>query len=351
MNKLLFIVLNLLLVTTLSAEPQKIKIGLISGLTGVAAKWSKFQNMGVTLAQEDYKSQGWDIEILVEDSQTQTTRAIAALNKLVEFDKVQSVISDDFGFVATPLIPIVNKRKIFLVSSGIPHNRYCKDNHYAFSISSQFFRAKEAFDRFFILNPQVRRMAMVIFDDQDWGDSYKNIWIELAKAHNVEIVADFITTEFTPDFRAALTKIISKKPDAIFFAHEPESFMKAVGQFHYSGLVVSTNAIFEMLVDKNIKRPEVEGVYTSDPNISEEFKGRFIERFGMPPILEAYAGYELLRTTVESFRNNPKNPELGIKKVAYDGLAGRIDFTSETCAGNITNWALFRFKNGQAIRQ
>jgi hypothetical protein len=47
-------------------HPLKMRVGVVSGLTGAAAKWCNFQNMGMRLAQEELESQGNEIELLFE---------------------------------------------------------------------------------------------------------------------------------------------------------------------------------------------------------------------------------------------------------------------------------------------
>ncbi len=79
------------------ADEIKLKVGVISGLTGAAAKWSAFQNKGMKLAVEDLKREGVDIDLIFEDSQTQATKVISAYNKLRQLDRVDALIANDFN--------------------------------------------------------------------------------------------------------------------------------------------------------------------------------------------------------------------------------------------------------------
>ena len=55
---LLAVCLIVTVVSTAQADPIKLRVGVISGLTGAAAKWCTFQNMGMQLAQEELQHEG-----------------------------------------------------------------------------------------------------------------------------------------------------------------------------------------------------------------------------------------------------------------------------------------------------
>lgn len=326
------------------------KVGVISGMSGAAAKWNRFQNMGVELAKEELGAEGYPIDLIYEDSATEAPKAIAAFNKLVQFNKVDAILADDFGFVIAPLLPLLERSKTFLVALSLPHDRYCKQGRgYFYSGTSQFTKTKAAFEKFYELNPSVKKVALVIYDDPEWGNTYRDIWKAIAAERSVEVVDEFLSAEFTPDFKSALTKILAKKPDAVFVAHEPQSFLKALRQLNYQGLVVSANNVFEVLADTETLPALLEGVYVVDPKISSEFRDKFRARFKQYPILEAYAGYEGLRSIAAALKANPEKPQVGMREVTYPGVAGQIDYSVESCAGNHSSWALYRFRDGVPV--
>jgi len=203
----------LLILTSVSfAEAPPIKIGVISGLGGIAAKWDRYQNMGITLAQEELAQRGQEISIILEDSQTLGTKAVSAFNKLIDFDHVDGILADDFGFAIAPLLPLVGQRKIFFVTTSLPHDRYCSQAvGYFYSITSQFALTRDAFSRFFELNSNVKKIGLVVFDDKEWGNTYRTIWKDIAKERGVEIVDEFLSNEAVPDFKSPVAKMLSKK--------------------------------------------------------------------------------------------------------------------------------------------
>lgn len=350
MNRSPFVLLVSLFFTMASvfAQAESPKIGVLSGLSGAAAKWNRYQNMGITLAQEELRTQGFPITLVFEDSKTEAPRAISAFNKLLDFDKVDAILANDFGFVIAPLLPLVQQKKVFMLAISLPHERYCNQARgYLFSGSSQFVLSRDAFDTFYAVHPNIKRIGIIAFDDPEWGNTYRSIWRELAGKHGATIVDEFVTGELTPDFKTALARMLPKEPEAIFIAHEPESFFKAARQLRYSGHVITANNVFEMLADGSNARPELDGVYVVDPVISSEFSQKFKKRFGLDPILEAYSGYEALHALAKAFQADPKNAAQGMRSVAYEGVAGPIDYTGQSCAGNQARWGLFQFQGSQ----
>jgi ABC-type branched-subunit amino acid transport system substrate-binding protein len=247
------------------AEEIKLRVGVISGLTGAAAKWSRFQNNGMVLAQEELQSEGVQIELLFEDAQTSAPKVITAFNKLVQLNKVDAVIADDFGFVIAPILELTERRKIPLIACGLPQEHYCAQApRYFFSVGSQVPRSIAAYERFFELHPEVKRIGLVVFDDPEWGNQYLALWREITAKRGVTIVDTFLNNEWQPDFKSALTRMIPKKPQAILFAHEPEGMIKAARQLRFAETIVAANNILEMLADSSAARPELEGVYLVD---------------------------------------------------------------------------------------
>jgi ABC-type branched-subunit amino acid transport system substrate-binding protein len=340
-------VLLMLPCIVVGADPQRrLKIGVVSGLSGIASKWNHYQNLGLQLAQEDLARSGTKIDLVFEDSQTVGSKAITAFNKLIDFDHVDAVIADDFGYVVAPLIPLADQKKKLLVALSLPQDQYCRlSKSYFFSITSQFVYSEAAFEKFFRLRPEVKRIALFIFDDPEWGQTYYKIWTAIAARRGVKVVYDYRSTETTPDFNVVLAKALAQKPDALVLAHEPIVFSKAVQTLGYRGPILSANNFLEVIAAGVHPGDVLDRVFVVDPEIEPEFAQKFRARFHDEPILEAYAGYEALRAVAQAFTLNYSHPEVAMHTLKYKGLAGEIDFTRASCAGNITRWGLFKFQD------
>jgi branched-chain amino acid transport system substrate-binding protein len=335
-----------------AAEPSPFKIGVLSGLTGIAAKYGHYQDNGARLAQEEFNAAGIPVELLFEDSQTNGGKAVTGFNKLIDLDHVDAVFSTDFGFAIAPVVPLAARRGKLLVSCGLPNDVYCKQGRgYFFSVSSQFKSIQAAFDRFFSQRPEIKRAALFAFDDPEWGHSYQRVWNELAKKYGVTITDEFLTSEPVPEYRSLLARALAKRPDVLLLAHEPITFAKAVTNSGFKGTILAANNFLEVLHSKEDLGNLVERVVIAAPPISAEFARSYEARFNEPPILEAYSGYEGIRVIVKALKADRAHPEKAMTSIKYTGVAGGlIDFTTSSCAGNFSEYTLARIEGGRVVR-
>ena len=334
-----------------AAAGSEIKIGVISGLSGIAARWGHYQNHGMELAQEELAGSERPVRLIFEDSQSVGAKAITALNKLVTYDKVDALLAGDFGFVTAPLIPLASQQKKFMLTISMPQESCCRQSKgYFFSITSQFVFSEAAFEKFFELHPEIKKAALFIFDDPEWGLAYAQIWERIAARRGVQIVNVYKSTEFLPDYKPALARSLALGAEVLLLAHEPVSFTKAVLATNYKGPILAANNYLEAVAAKEDLGRLQDQLYIVDPEISPEFVRRYKARFNEQPILEAYAGYEAVHAISRAFAANREHPELGIKTLKYQGVSGEIDFTGKSCTGNLTRWGLFKLKDMKLVQ-
>jgi len=141
------------------------------------------------------------------------------------------------------------------------------------------------------LHPKAKRIALIYFEDPGWGFMYRDVWRALAKERNLTIVDEYSSTDYQPDFRSILPRILAKNPEMIFIAHEPQSSVKALRQLGYSGTIAFANNVLEVMLGEAAPPGGFEGVYFVDVATSDDFKARFMAKWGEAPILEAHSIY------------------------------------------------------------
>ncbi|RIL10422.1 MAG: hypothetical protein DCC75_04395 [Proteobacteria bacterium] len=327
----------------------ELKVGVILGLTGPAAKWGKFQRLGIELAAKEIKSSGAPLNVIFEDSASEPSKAVTAFRKLVSVDHVSAVIGDIFAYITEPLIPLADQEKVLLVSPATPASMCARTSGFFFSTATQVPDAARGFEVFLERNSAVRRLALIYFDDPGWGGQYHKNWLELASKRSLQVTDRVGISDFRPDFKALLPKMLAKQPDAFFVAHEPETFISAARALGYKGKIVFANNIQEVLVDSSFDRALLEGVYFVDTLAGPEFMEEFMKLYDSEPILESYNGYEALRALFKAWQLNPADPRKAFSGLNYQGASGPLDF-SQSCAGNRSVWHLKQFKGGKILR-
>ncbi|MCC6954837.1 MAG: ABC transporter substrate-binding protein [Deltaproteobacteria bacterium] len=96
------------------SESRMIKIGVVTDLTGHGASYGVQTKIGAELAAEDLRSEGANVEIMVEDTALKPAQALSATQKLLHQDSVNAVLSN-FTSVSTAISPLMRNAKRLLV--------------------------------------------------------------------------------------------------------------------------------------------------------------------------------------------------------------------------------------------
>jgi ABC-type branched-subunit amino acid transport system substrate-binding protein len=328
----------------LLADPRPpLKIGVDFALTGEASYWANQQLKGIQLARDELAATGTPIDLVIEDSGTSAQGSVTAFNKLTSVDHVDAVIGNIWAQLTEPLVPLAEQRKVPLITP----EPVCKPGmSYSFAGGPQFSRLSSAYSAFFRRNPNIKTAAIVNFDDPDWGAVHRDAWRKAAAGAGVSEVGHVESADLNPDFRPLFLPLLRNSPAAMFIVQEPSASMRALAELHYSGAVVQSNAVTQLMLTETTNLPELEGVYFADTRANQKFRTAFTAHYHVPPVLDAETGYEILRSIAKAADANRANLAAGMRRVQYAGVAGLMDFRSG-CAGNQASWHLYRFSRGR----
>lgn len=96
------------------AENQNVKIGIITDLSAKMPEWGKMTAAGARLAAADLKGQGVEVDLVIEDHAMQPAKAVSAIQKLIEFDRIDSLYSD-FSIPSSAIAPIVARTGVVAI--------------------------------------------------------------------------------------------------------------------------------------------------------------------------------------------------------------------------------------------
>jgi len=123
MKKIVFLITVFALfisLTSFSHAAEPYKVGAVFAITGPAAWLGEPERNSVKMLQEEINAQGGinghPLELVIEDTVGEETRAVLAVNKLINKDNVLAIVGPSRSGTTMAVIPIVDKAQVPLVS-------------------------------------------------------------------------------------------------------------------------------------------------------------------------------------------------------------------------------------------
>jgi len=196
-------------------EPiNNIKIGFIAPLTGEAS------NVGTTLLnvaeltikeiENDKREQ--QFQLIVEDGKCSPKDAVSAVQKLISVDQVNIIIFGGCSGEVLAAAPLIDEHQVIGIATIAGSPDISQAGDYLFRLSLSDDRQSE-FVANHITKQGFKRVA-VISENTDYSQALRNSF--KSSVDNKIIVADELYNTSDTDFQTLLTKVKSKKPEAIF---------------------------------------------------------------------------------------------------------------------------------------
>src|SRR5580700_11399942 len=201
--------------TSAATAQEKLKIGLITTLSGPAAALGQQQRNGLQLALKTMgnKLGGREVEVIVQDDELKPDVAVGKVKAFVERDKVDFVVGPIFSNVLQAIMKPTTDGGAILISPNAGTSNFagkeCNPN--LFVTSYQNDQVHEVLGKYaqdsgikkaFIMAPnyQAGKDSLTGFKHYFKGEVVDEVYVPLGQL----------------DYQAELTRIAAAKPDAIF---------------------------------------------------------------------------------------------------------------------------------------
>src|ERR1700680_1777064 len=104
-----FLIAVFLFVPSFAHGATKVKLGFINSITGPEAPIGENLSNGVTLALEDLKKEGIDVDLVKEDDTGKPDKSMAAFEKLATRDNVTGVVGPYTSSCANAIAKLAEK--------------------------------------------------------------------------------------------------------------------------------------------------------------------------------------------------------------------------------------------------
>lgn len=324
----------------------EVKIGHVGPMTGGIAHLGKDNENGARLAVDQandakIKLGGKAVKFVFmgEDDQADPKVGTTVAQKLVDA-KVAGVVGHLNSGTSIPASPIYSQAGIPVISGSATNPKLTEQGFKTqFRVVGRDDQQGPAIASYLATNNKPKMVA-VIDDATAYGEGIANEVEKTLKASGVQVLPREKGTDKTTDWKAVLTKLKGRNPDAIFYGG-----MDATGgPLMKQGRELGIKAVFAFgdgaCTDEMTKLagPAAEGLLCSQAGIpvaaaDKSFLEAYKKKFNVDPILYAPFTYDaaniLIAAMTKADSADPVKylPELA--KISYKGVTGEISFDSK----------------------
>src|SRR3954454_5236849 len=322
---------------------QEIRIGHVGPLTGGIAHLGKDNENGARLAVEEANAAGIKIDgkdvkftLVAEDDQADPKVGTTVAQKLVDA-KVVGVVGHLNSGTSIPASSIYNQAGLPVISGSATNPKLTEQGFKnQFRVVGRDDQQGPAIASYLAAERKPKVVA-VIDDATAYGEGIANEVEKTLKAAKIQVLPREKGTDKTTDWKAILTKLRGRNPDAVFYGgmdatggpllkQGKDLGMKAVFSF---GDGACTDKMKELAGDAS------EGLLCSQAGIppqaaSKKFQEGFKKKFGGEPIIYAPFTYDAANLLIEAMKkagsSDPKVYLPELQKIGYNGATGPIAF-------------------------
>jgi branched-chain amino acid transport system substrate-binding protein len=326
-----------------SGDTIEVKIGHVAPLTGGIAHLGKDNENGALLAVEQANAAGVKLGgksakfvLLGEDDQADPKTGTTVAQKLVD-EKVNGVVGHLNSGVTIPASAVYHQAGIPMITGSATNPQLTEQGF------KEVFRVVGRDDQqgpaiaSYLAAQKKPKLVAVIDDATAYGEGIANEVEKTLKAANVQVLPREKGTDKTTDWKAILTRLRGRNPDAVFYGgmdatggpllkQGRELGMKAVFSF-------GDGACTEKM--KELAGEAAEGLLCSQAGIppqaaSQKFLDAYKKRFNQDPILYAPFTYDAANLLIEAMKKadsaDPAKYLPELHKISFSGATGSISF-------------------------
>ncbi|MFB6182294.1 MAG: ABC transporter substrate-binding protein [Candidatus Magasanikbacteria bacterium] len=322
-------------------KQEKIKLGIVSSLTGAGSFYGQNIKKGVELAINEINKNGGvngkKIKAIYEDDRTKPKKTVSAVKKLINVNNVSAIVGLQWDFLANPVIPIANRKGVPMISAGAPFDSLSEQARNSSYFYTTFPAAKGSIKavRKFIQKRNVKD-AVIISVNNSWGKAYVDAFKQALKKEDSELLDTiFLPKKDNNDLRTVLAKVEQKDSDSVIVVVNQAdyiNFVKRYRELDLEAIPLFHEKLAGFLESGKLTKKETKGVYFFDfPQPSKDFVNKFKNFHGKEPQIAAGTAYDAVYAIKKAIEGSDKATSKGISKglqsVSFEGASGPIDFT------------------------
>lgn len=214
MYKIIFLFLLAFITTTANAE--KIKIGIVSALTGDDSPTGLDVKDAIIFADSIYGNDKY--ELIIEDDRCSGRNAVSIANKFTQIDKINYVIGFSCSAATLPAAPIYEKAHVISMVASASSPKISDAGDYMFRTTPNDADAGKVLGDYVGKN---YKLIGVLSEESDYAQHLGGVFEETIKTNGGKVITEnFLPNSF--DLRSQLLKLKEKKVPALFINAQAE---------------------------------------------------------------------------------------------------------------------------------
>ena len=325
--------------------PSEIVIGVIAPVTGSKAEQGQQFTEGAQVAVDEINADGGingsTVRLEILDDQGQPNEAVAAAQKLASNGDVYAVIGPSSTASSSAAIPVLERAQLVAISPSASTPSLVTDNQYFYIMSLPLSAYGPLVPQLAAERFGAQDLAIIHVKD-DWGENVTTIAKEWAEANSVPVVAEANYTQGDRDFKAQLTALLDKDPDALILnTHYTEGALitRQARELGYDGPIVAQGTnVYPQFIE--LAEEAAEGVVgwtdflaTLDTEAVAKTVEKFQQAIGKEPLQYHVSTYDAVKILAQAIGQVGCDRSALSTAVAqtkdFAGLVGPMSFNAE----------------------
>jgi branched-chain amino acid transport system substrate-binding protein len=323
-------------------DANTIRVGEVGSLTGSEATFGISARNGIELAINETNAaggvKGRKLAVRVYDSQGRPEEGAQAATRLIAQDRVVVILGEAASSVSMAMAEKAQAAKVPMITPTSTSPEVTKKGDYIFRVCFIDDFQGMVMAKFARENLKVSKVAVLRDNKAAFSMGLADVFIKTFKGAGGEIVSDESYSKGDTDFRAQLTAIKQRKPEAVFVPGYYTDVGIIARQAREIGLKVPLLGGDGWDSDKlyELGGSALEGSYFSnhyspdnpDPAL-QQFLKKYKEAYGAVPDSVGVLAYDAARVAIEAMKRAPDTSGPALRDAIaatkdFPGVSGRI---------------------------
>lgn len=329
--------------TSTNSGDKEIKIGTFGPYTGDAATDGIQSRDGATLAVEQINKKGGvlgkQIKLITMDDQAKAPESMNVVQKLIQQEKVTALVSGSYSTPSKTVSPVVQQAKVPMVVAYAVNPDITQGGKFVFRAIYAGPAQGAAMAEYVVKEKNLKKVAILNVNN-DYGNTNADGFTNQAKKLGGEIVISRNFVDGTKDFKALLTTVKEKNPQAIYvgsYYNEASQICVQARQLGISVPIFGDDG-FDSPKFLELGGKSVEGVQFTTPffreeprPIVQEFIKAYKEKFNKEPDMLSAQSYDSVLVLADAIKRANSTDKEAIRKAlsatkGFEGVTGKFSF-------------------------